>query len=88
MVARLVHTQEVIGSNPIPAITKGRGAVNINRIENVYCPVCYERYGRKKLLFKKDESTFGKIIIRCRGCKEDVELNLHKAEPLSRELKH
>jgi len=55
------------------------GAVNINHIENVYCPICEERYGRKKLLFQKDDKTSGTIIIRCRGCKEDVKLALVKA---------
>lgn len=42
---------------------------------NVYCPVC-EKNGRKKLLFQTEDDTAGKIIIRCRGCKEDVVLNL------------
>jgi len=42
---------------------------------NVYCPVC-EKNGRKKLLFQTEDDTTGKIIIRCRGCKEDVEIGL------------
>ena len=75
-VARLVHTQEVIGSNPIAAIQilKQEGNI-VNRIANVYCPIC-ERYGRKKLLFKTKGETDGIVVIRCRGCKTDVEINL------------
>ncbi len=62
-----------------------REAVIIDHMENVYCPICNERFGRKKLLFVKGSETSGRIIIRCRGCKENVELALYKSEPLSRE---
>lgn len=50
---------------------------------NVYCPVCRERAGKNKLLFKKAPQASGVIYIQCRGCKEQVKIELSQ-EPVSR----
>jgi hypothetical protein len=51
--------------------------------KNVYCPVCAQR-GKNKLLFKKRPEAQGKILIMCRGCREEVEIELDDKEPMSR----
>lgn len=50
---------------------------------NVYCPVCRRLAGRDKLLFKKEQGAEGKVSIRCRGCKREIEIDLGE-EPVSR----
>lgn len=46
--------------------------------ENVYCPICKARVNREKLLFKKTKQSKGSIYIYCRGCKEEIKINLDK----------
>lgn len=50
---------------------------------NVYCPICKARAGKDKLLFKKTPQASGEIYIQCRGCKEQVKIELSQ-EPVSR----
>jgi hypothetical protein len=47
----------------------------------VFCPICMEKYGRKKLLFKRFPESSGQIATFCKGCKKEILINL---EPLSR----
>lgn len=46
--------------------------------ENVYCPICKAKVNREKLLFKKTPQSKGTIYIYCRGCKEEIKVNLDK----------
>ncbi|MBQ0111676.1 MAG: hypothetical protein KBT03_00935 [Bacteroidales bacterium] len=55
----------------------------VTTIQNVYCPVCKEKANRNKLLFKKTPETKGIVFILCRGCREEIQLDLDK-EPVSR----
>lgn len=54
------------------------------QLVDVYCPNCIERYGRKKLLFKRSPDSKGTVSITCRGCKGIIKIELEK-EPMSRE---
>ncbi len=45
---------------------------------DVFCPNCY-RQGRQKLLFRKQPGAKGKISIKCRGCKETIEIQLDES---------
>ena len=48
--------------------------------KKIYCPYC-RKYGRDKLLFQADKTTTGKVIIKCRGCRNLVTIELVKGEP-------
>lgn len=50
--------------------------LDVNSTENVYCPICRQNVGRNKLLFKKSPGAKGKVKIVCRGCKNEVEIDL------------
>ena len=51
---------------------------DMKETKEVYCPVC-RNDGRKKLLFKKDMTAKGKILVWCRGCKSEIEIVLDRA---------
>jgi hypothetical protein len=52
--------------------------VGMAETENVYCPICKAKVNREKLLFKKTPQSKGIIYIYCRGCKEEIKVNLDK----------
>lgn len=54
-----------------------------NQFVDVYCPNCIERYGRKKLLFRRSPDSNGAVSIMCRGCKDIIKIQLER-EPMSR----
>lgn len=54
-----------------------------NQFADVYCPNCFERYGRRKLLFRRSLDSKGAVSIMCRGCKGIIKIQLEK-EPMSR----
>ena len=51
-----------------------------NETQKIYCPHC-KKYGRDKLLFQVNKVTTGKVIIKCRGCRNLVTIELVKGEP-------
>ena len=47
------------------------------KLKKIYCPYCRNQ-GRDKLLFQVDINTNGTVIIKCRGCKNLVKIDLVK----------
>jgi hypothetical protein len=50
--------------------------------QNIYCPICESRRGKKKLLFRMFPGTTGRIAAYCKECRKEILIDL---EPLSRE---
>lgn len=47
------------------------------KMTKIFCPYC-RSLGRDKLLFQVDSNTNGTVIIKCRGCKNLVKIDLVK----------
>ena len=48
------------------------------RTIDVYCPNCMEQHWRKKLLFKCTPDSKGTIVTKCRGCRQEVKIELEE----------
>ena len=47
------------------------------KMTKIFCPYCRNQ-GRDKLLFQADSKTNGTIIIKCRGCRNLIKIELLK----------
>ena len=47
------------------------------KLHKIYCPYCMKQ-GRDKLLFQVDKATTGTVIIKCRGCRNLIKIELLK----------
>lgn len=47
------------------------------KMNKIYCPYCMKQ-GRDKLLFQTDSKTNGTIIIKCRGCRNLIKVEIIK----------